>query len=190
MKKNIYPPAKEVFTAFRLTNLHKIKVVIIGQDPYYHFNQAHGLAFSVNKGVIIPPSLKNIYKEIVSDLSCPNDFIDGSLNSWSDQGVFLLNSVLTVESGKPASHFNIGWQVFTDQVIRIINKYLNGIVFLLWGNFSKNKSFLIDNKKHYILQASHPSPLSAYRGFFGCRHFSQTNKILIKQGKTPIKWVF
>ncbi|WP_367681670.1 uracil-DNA glycosylase [Buchnera aphidicola] len=189
LKKTIYPPNKDIFTAFLLTRFTSIKVVILGQDPYYHYKQAHGLAFSVNLGEIIPPSLKNIYKEILDNFSSDHIFQSGFLNNWAKQGVFLLNSILTVESGKPASHSQIGWQLFTDKVIRVINEHLSGVVFLLWGSSAKSKISIINSKKHYILQASHPSPLSAYRGFFGCRHFFIANQILIKQGKTPINWL-
>lgn len=171
-----------------MTKFSSIKVVIIGQDPYYGNNQANGLAFSVNTGTIIPPSLKNIYKELSNDISPGYVFQSGSLNDWARQGVLLLNTILTVESGKPGSHSQIGWQLFTDKVIKVINEYLHGVIFLLWGSNAKSKSSIINEKKHYILQASHPSPLSAYRGFFGCRHFSITNKILITEGKTPINW--
>lgn len=189
LKKDIYPPQKEIFKAFFLTEFNNIKVVILGQDPYYKYNQANGLAFSVNKNVNIPPSLKNIYKEITIDLSKNYNFEHGDLKGWAKQGVFLLNSILTVESGKPGSHSHIGWQNFTDMVIYIINKYLNGVVFLLWGRISRKKEKIINSDKHYILQASHPSPLSAYNGFFGCRHFSKTNRLLIMQKKIPINWL-
>ncbi|CAL4042655.1 Uracil-DNA glycosylase [Buchnera aphidicola (Pemphigus populi)] len=188
LKKIIYPPHSEIFTAFLLTEFSSIKVVILGQDPYHNFNQAHGLAFSVNIGATIPPSLKNIYKEISNDMLLNYVFQNGLLKNWAKQGVLLLNTILTVESGKPGSHSQIGWTFFTDKVIEVINKYLYGVVFLLWGSHAKNKVGIIDGNKHYILQASHPSPLSAYRGFFGCRHFSKTNQILIKQGKRPINW--
>jgi uracil-DNA glycosylase len=189
-RKIIYPPHREIFTAFLLTKFSSIKVVIIGQDPYYRHNQANGLAFSVNMGTIIPPSLKNIYKELSNDISPGYVFQSGFLKNWARQGVLLLNTILTVESGKPGSHAQIGWQLFTDKVIQVINEYLRGVVFLLWGRGAKSKSSVINKKKHYILQASHPSPLSAYRGFFGCRHFSITNQILITEGKTPINWFF
>lgn len=188
LKRDIYPPNKEVFTAFHITAFNDIKVVILGQDPYYRYNQAHGLAFSVNNNVTIPPSLKNIYKELSTDLSNSYNFKHGCLNGWAKQGVLLLNTILTVESGKPGSHSQIGWQNFTDMVIHVINKNLNGIIFLLWGRLSRNKVNIIDSNKHYILQASHPSPLSAYHGFFGCRHFSKTNQLLIMQNKKPINW--
>lgn len=188
VKKTIYPNFKDIFKAFLLTDLNNIKVVIIGQDPYFSQNQAHGLSFSVPKGVTIPPSLKNIYKELNTDFGQRYKFRHGCLESWAHQGVFLLNTILTVESGKPRSHSTIGWNIFTDKVISIINLYRNMIVFLLWGNDAQKKSNLIDIKKHYILKASHPSPLSAYRGFFGCKHFSLTNEILIKNKKKPINW--
>lgn len=173
-----------------MTKFTSVKVVIIGQDPYYNYNQANGLAFSVNIGTMIPSSLKNIYKELSNDISPGYVFQSGFLKHWASQGVLLLNTILTVESGKPGSHAQIGWQFFTDKVIEVINQHLHGVVFLLWGSEAKSKSSIINDNKHFILQASHPSPLSAYRGFFGCRHFSTTNQILIEQGKTPINWFF
>ncbi|QIQ41785.1 MAG: uracil-DNA glycosylase [Buchnera aphidicola (Microlophium carnosum)] len=188
LNKIIYPDAKDIFNAFVLTNFNDIKVVILGQDPYYSKNQAHGLSFSVPKDLTIPPSLKNIYKELNSDFKKKHRFNHGYLENWAYQGVFLLNTILTVESDKPKSHSNIGWTIFTDKVISAINLYRNSIVFLLWGNDAKKKCNLIDKKNHYILKASHPSPLSAYRGFFGCKHFTLTNKILIQNKKKPINW--
>lgn len=188
LKKIIYPDQKDVFNAFFSTSFNDIKVVILGQDPYFSKNQAHGLSFSVRKSVTIPPSLKNIYKELNSDFKKNYRFNHGCLESWANQGVFLLNTILTVESGKPKSHSHVGWNIFTDKVISVINLYRNSIIFLLWGNDAQKKCSLIDEKNHYILKASHPSPLSAYRGFFGCKHFSLTNQILRDNKKKPIDW--
>ncbi|QCI19760.1 uracil-DNA glycosylase [Buchnera aphidicola (Brevicoryne brassicae)] len=188
LKKIIYPKQKDIFNAFLLTDFAKIKVVILGQDPYFCHNQAHGLSFSVPYNCTIPPSLKNIYKELNSDFKKKHIFNHGCLENWANQGVFLLNTSLTVESKKPKSHSNIGWDIFTDKVISVISLYKNSIVFLLWGHDAQKKINLINIKNHYILKASHPSPLSAYRGFFGCKHFSSTNKILIKNNKAPINW--
>ena len=182
----IYPPGNLIFNAFELTPLDKVKVVILGQDPYHNVGQAHGLSFSVPDGVKLPPSLKNIFKEIEDDLGIrmsgrPN------LENWARQGVLLLNAVLTVQSGLAASHSNIGWQEFTDAVIKYISETREGIVFLLWGNFARSKRSLIDESRHYVLEAAHPSPL-ARGAFFGCRHFSRTNEILLNEHKTPINW--
>lgn len=188
LTKTIYPLSKDVFNAFFLTSFSKIKVVIIGQDPYFSKNQAHGLAFSVHKNHTIPPSLKNIYKELNSDFKKNYVFPHGCLKSWADQGVFLLNTVLTVESGKPKSHSDIGWNIFTDKVISLISEHKKFVIFLIWGNDAKKKCHLIDTEKHYILEASHPSPLSAHRGFFGCKHFSKTNSILFKHKMNTIDW--
>ncbi|WP_295164664.1 uracil-DNA glycosylase [uncultured Buchnera sp.] len=188
LKKTIYPSSKDVFNAFLLTSFSEIKVVIIGQDPYFSKNQAHGLAFSVPKNHTIPPSLKNIYKELNSDFNKNHVFYHGCLENWAVQGVFLLNTILTVESGKPKSHYNIGWNIFTDKVISLISYYKEFIVFLIWGNDAKKKCNLIDMNKHYVLKASHPSPLSAHRGFLGCKHFSKTNKILLKHKRDEIDW--
>ncbi|CRK85724.1 Uracil-DNA glycosylase [Candidatus Providencia siddallii] len=186
--KIIYPMQNDVFNAFVYTELKNIKVVILGQDPYYGFKQAHGFSFSVRPGIKIPPSLVNIYKELekdIKDFQFPNH---GYLFKWALQGVFLLNIILTVEHGIANSHSNIGWNIFTDKILKIINDNTYGVVFLLWGSYAKKKSEIIDSKKHFILKASHPSPLSAHCGFFGCKHFSQTNFILEKQGKTQINW--
>ncbi|QCI22062.1 uracil-DNA glycosylase [Buchnera aphidicola] len=188
LKKIICPHKKDVFRAFLLTSFNDIKVVILGQDPYYSYNQAHGLSFSVPYGCTIPPSLKNIYKELNDDFKKKYTFNHGCLDNWAHQGVFLLNTCLTVESKKPKSHSNIGWNIFTDKVISSINFYKNSIIFLLWGNDAQKKSHLINTKCHYVLKAPHPSPLSAYRGFFGCKHFSLTNKILVRNNKKPINW--
>lgn len=186
--KVIYPPAAEVFTAFKLTPLDQVKVVILGQDPYHGPNQAHGLSFSVLPGVKVPPSLRNIYKELATDI--PSFIIPehGYLSSWAEQGVLMINTVLTVEQGKAHSHAKLGWETFTDKVIKTINDHSQGVVFLLWGSHAQKKGALLDTQRHHILSAAHPSPLSAYRGFFGCQHFSQTNQLLAQQGKAPIDW--
>ena len=186
--KVIYPAAEDVFNAFSCTEFNQIKVVILGQDPYHGPNQAYGLSFSVQKGVKTPPSLKNMYKALQHDFP---DYIlpeHGCLQSWAEQGVFLLNTVLTVEQGKAHSHAKIGWERFTDKVIALINEHAQDVVFLLWGSHAQKKAGLIDASKHHILTAAHPSPLSAYRGFFECGHFAQTNQILIDSGRTPINW--
>lgn len=184
--KVIFPPAPEIFKAFELTPVGQVKVVILGQDPYHGFGQAMGLSFSVPDNVPAPPSLKNIFKEIENDLGVkmsgrPN------LEKWARQGVLLLNSILTVRSGEAASHSGIGWQQFTDAVIRYISDNCSGVVFLLWGNFARSKKELIDTSRHHVLEAAHPSPL-ARGAFFGCRHFSKANEILSGEGKTPIDW--
>ena len=175
-----------IFNAFNLTPFDKVKVVILGQDPYHGDNQAMGLSFSVPKGVKIPPSLINIYKEIYDDLGI-NEPNSGDLTYWAKQGVLLLNASLSVEKGKPNSHKDFGWHLFSDAVIKKISDEKYGVIFLLWGNFAKNKANLIDQNKHFILTAPHPSPL-ARGGFFGCKHFSKTNEILKKLGKSPIDW--
>ncbi len=185
--KHIYPPGKFIFNAFNLTPFSQVKCVILGQDPYHGKGQANGLCFSVNDGIRFPPSLKNIFKEIESDLGIPIPS-SGNLSPWAKQGVLLLNAMLTVVAHQPASHSKIGWEHFTDAVIQKISEKKEGVVFLLWGNFARNKKDLIDLNKHYVLESPHPSPFSANRGFFGCQHFSKTNKILEKQGKTPILW--
>ena len=185
--KVIYPPGPLIFNAFNLTPFDRVKVVIIGQDPYHNPGQAEGLSFSVPHGTACPPSLLNIYKEIHSDLGLDLSEKDGSLEGWARQGVFLLNAVLTVRAGQPTSHSGIGWSEFTDAVIRTLSERRSGLVFLLWGNFAKSKKPLIDLSKHHVLEAAHPSPL-ARGAFFGCRHFSKTNDILLKQGLQPIDW--
>ena len=186
-KFTIYPPGSRIFAAFDSTPFDKVKVVIIGQDPYHGPGQANGLSFSVARGVKLPPSLKNIYKELNSDLNIP--VADhGDLQQWADQGVLMLNAFLTVRHRTPASHRKLGWEDFTDEVIRQLSKNRDGIVFLLWGNFAKSKKELIDLEKHFVLEAPHPSPYSANNGFFGCRHFSRTNELLEQQSKTPINW--
>lgn len=183
----IYPPGNLIFNAFDKTPFDRVKCVILGQDPYHGPGQAHGLCFSVNDGVMPPPSLVNIFKELKSDLNIPIPS-SGNLTPWTRQGVFLLNAFLTVKAGQPASHSKIGWEQFTDAVIRILSERKEGIVFLLWGRFAQNKQILVDKAKHHILTAAHPSPLSAAHGFFGCRHFSKTNELLEKDGKNPIDW--
>lgn len=183
----IFPPADEIFTAFELTPLSDVKVVIIGQDPYHGDGQAHGLCFSVKPDVEIPPSLVNIYKELNSDLGCyiPNH---GYLKKWAEQGVLLLNTVLTVRAHQANSHRGIGWEEFTDAAIHILNEQDRPIVYLLWGKPAQMKKNMLNNPKHLILEAPHPSPLSAYRGFFGCQHFSKTNQFLKENGLEPIDW--
>ncbi|MDC0609318.1 uracil-DNA glycosylase [Vibrio sp.] len=186
--KIIYPAARDVFNAFRFTEFSDIKVVILGQDPYHGPNQAHGLCFSVLPNVKTPPSLVNMYKELASDIDgfqIPNH---GYLQSWAEQGVLLLNTVLTVEQGQAHSHANCGWETFTDKVIATINESRENVVFLLWGAHAQKKGRIIDKSKHHVLMAPHPSPLSAHRGFLGCGHFSKTNQILVQQGLTPIDW--
>lgn len=184
--KTIYPKGSLIFNAFNSTPLDKVKVVILGQDPYHGPGQAHGLSFSVPPGIKFPPSLSNIFKELQADLGViPPD--NGCLDRWASQGVFLLNSVLTVRAGEAASHSKIGWTEFTDSVIKTISDKKKGVVFLLWGNFAKGKRDLIDSSKHFILEAAHPSPLAG-GAFFGCRHFSKTNEILCNTGKDPIVW--
>ena len=184
--KCIYPPGGQIFKAFELTPVSELKVVILGQDPYHGPGQAHGLSFSVPEGVSAPPSLKNIFKEIESDLGFKMSGYP-NLEKWASQGVLLLNAVLTVQAGAAASHSKIGWEEFTDAVIRYISDNCEGVVFLLWGNFARGKSALIDRSRHHVLEAAHPSPL-ARGAFFGCRHFSQANAILASQGKEPVDW--
>lgn len=183
----IFPPSDDIFNAFHLTPLQEVKCVIIGQDPYHNVNQAHGLCFSVRPEVEIPPSLVNIYKELQTDLGCeiPNN---GYLVKWAKQGVLLLNSVLTVRAHQANSHQGIGWEKFTDAVMDILNEQDRPIVFLLWGKPAQNKAARLNNPNHLILKAPHPSPLSAYRGFFGCKHFSQANTFLEQHGLSPIDW--
>ena len=185
--KTIYPNMYKIYEALRLTSYEDTKVVILGQDPYHGPNQAHGLAFSVQEGVAIPPSLLNIYKELSSDIGCyiPNN---GCLISWAKQGVLLLNTSLTVVAGQANSHRNKGWETFTDRVIQLLNEKSSPIVFLLWGRNAKSKAAFITNRNHLVLTSVHPSPLSAHRGFFGCRHFSRTNKFLEDRGQQPIDW--
>lgn len=184
----VYPNRNMVFNAFLLTPLLNIKVVIVGQDPYCRSGQAHGLSFSVPKGCEIPPSLKNIFQELNNNFLVFRKNINGCLTSWSKQGVFLLNSVLTVSSGLPGSHRGFGWEIFTNRVIKLISNVCSGVIFLLWGSFAYQKCLFIDQRKHFILKSSHPSPLSCYLGFFGCRHFLKTNNLLNYQKKKPIDW--
>lgn len=186
-KYTVYPAKEDIFTAFRLSPLSKVKVVILGQDPYHEPGQAHGLCFSVKPGVDIPPSLRNIYQELHDELGCeiPNN---GYLVKWAEQGVLLLNTVLTVRAHQAFSHRDIGWETFTDAVIAALNKEDRPIVFLLWGSPAQRKAAMLNNPNHLILKAPHPSPLSAYRGFFGCGHFAQTNRFLTEHGLTPIDW--
>lgn len=185
--KKIYPRGLEYFSAFELTPFDQVKVVILGQDPYHGPNQAHGLCFSVQKGVDAPPSLQNIFKELKDDVGC-NIPPHGHLEKWAQQGVLLLNSVLTVESGKAASHQGKGWELFTDEVIRRLNEEKEGLVFVLWGSYAQKKGAFIDRKKHLVLESPHPSPLSSYRGFFGSKPFSKINAYLTSRGQTPIDW--
>ncbi|WWO95678.1 MAG: uracil-DNA glycosylase [Candidatus Dasytiphilus stammeri] len=186
--KIIYPESQNIFKIFRLTKLSKLKVVILGQDPYHGPKQANGIAFSVSLGVPIPPTLINIYKELNNDSITFQYPKHGYLGSWVQQGIMLLNTILTVESGKPSSHVHLGWEIFTDKVISLINEYGEKIVFLLWGRHAQSKIFLINNHRHLVLQAPHPSPFSAHKGFWGCRHFSKTNQWLMKSGIQPIDW--
>ena len=183
----VYPSMYDIYNAFRFTAYNDVKVVIIGQDPYHQPNQAHGLCFSVKKGVPLPPSLKNIYKEISDDLGIEMGN-NGYLKPWADQGVMLLNTVLTVREGQPLSHAGKGWEIFTDEVLRKLNERKKPIVFLLWGGPARKKKALITSPVHYVLEAPHPSPLSAYYGFFGCKHFSKANAILESIGEKPIDW--
>ncbi len=185
--KVIYPHSSHWFRAFELTPLEQVKVVILGQDPYHGPNQAHGLCFSVRPGVPTPPSLQNIYKELATDVGT-SPVNHGFLESWARQGVMLLNSVLTVEQGNAGSHRNRGWETFTDRAIQVINEHCNGVVFLLWGSYAQKKASFVDRGKHLVLHAPHPSPLSAHRGFFGTRHFSQANAFLQARGATPVDW--
>ena len=183
----VYPPSEDIFNAFNYTPLSKVKCVIIGQDPYHNVGQAHGLCFSVKPDVAIPPSLVNIYKELHDDIGCeiPQN---GYLKKWADQGVLMLNAVLTVRAHQANSHQGIGWEKFTDAVIRILNEQDRPIVYLLWGGPAQKKAAQVNNTKHLLLKAPHPSPLSAYRGFFGCKHFSKANQYLIENGLEPIDW--
>ena len=186
--KIIYPPGPLIFNAFNQTPFSKVKVVILGQDPYHNPGQAHGLSFSVPNGIKPHPSLMNIYKEIQQDINIPMPAAYGNLTKWAAQGVLLLNAILTVRANEPASHSKIGWMDFTDTVIKKISDEKKGVVFLLWGKFAQEKQMLIDETKHFVLKAAHPSPFSADKGFFGCKHFSKTNKILTDQAMEPIDW--
>ena len=184
----VFPPKNKIFNAFTKTPFENLNVVILGQDPYHGINQAQGFSFSTPKEVKNPPSMQNILKEIYEDLQRPSQCLDGDLTPWATQGVLLLNTILTVEEGKPKSHHNLGWEIFTDNIIKYISANCENIVFLLWGSPAIAKTKLIDKTKHHILTAPHPSPLSSYRGFFGCKHFSKTNELLKRAGKTPINW--
>jgi uracil-DNA glycosylase len=186
--KTIYPEQKDIFNAFNATSFGKTNVVIIGQDPYHNPDQAHGLCFSVPDNITPPPSLKNIYKEILFDCGIEKDVTNGDLTNWAEQGVLLLNSVLTVEKNIPGSHAKKGWEEFTSEVIKKISEGRNHVVFFLWGNYAKQKGAAIDRSRHLVLESPHPSPFSAYTGFFGSRHFSQTNDYLKRHGKTSIQW--
>lgn len=185
--KVIYPPPAQMFSAFEQCDLNKIRVVILGQDPYHGPGQANGLCFSVPQGHRVPPSLRNIFKELSSDVDVATAG-HGCLTSWAEQGVLLLNTVMTVEQGQPNSHADKGWETFTDRVIHLINKNCDSIVFMLWGSNAQKKQSLLDESQHLVLRSTHPSPLSAYRGFFGCGHFSRANQFLVSKGQTPIDW--
>ena len=186
--KLLYPASKNIFNAFQLTPFDQVKVVILGQDPYHGPNQAHGLSFSVQKGVSFPPSLQNIFKELITEYKDFKYPPNGDLSHWAEQGVLLLNATLTVEAQKPGSHQKQGWEIFTDRVIQTLSEQRTGIVFLLWGKFAQAKADLIDTSKHHVLMSPHPSPFSAHSGFFGNGHFRKTNEILVKEGKGAIDW--
>lgn len=186
--KKVFPMPENIFEAFWLTPFSQVKAVILGQDPYHGDGQAHGLCFSVPAGVPVPPSLQNVYKEIESDLGVKKDFNSGNLKAWAEQGVFLLNAILTVIAHKPASHRNRGWEYFTDAVIKTISDRQEHVVFMLWGNYARSKKSLIDSSKHLILEAPHPSPLSAYAGWWGSKHFSKCNEYLMAHGKEAVRW--
>ena len=183
----VYPPEELIFNALNSTAFEEVKVVILGQDPYHNPGQAHGLSFSVPEGVRVPPSLKNIYKELHADLnlSIPDS---GDLQPWAKEGVLLLNSILSVRQNKPASHSKLGWEQFTDRIISVLSSERRGLVFMLWGNFARSKRVLIDHGKHLVLESPHPSPFSAHTGFFGCQHFSKANRYLSNLQKTPVNW--
>ena len=183
----VYPPGSRIFAAFDYTPFSKVKVVILGQDPYHGDGQAHGLCFSVPDGVALPPSLVNIYKELSTDLGIPVPK-SGNLENWARQGVLLLNATLTVRANQAGSHQRHGWENFTDEIIRQLSARHTGLVFILWGSYAQAKEALIDTSRHFVLKAVHPSPLSVYRGFFGCRHFSKTNELLLQAGKEPVDW--
>ena len=185
--QTIYPDMYQIFNALKITDYDKVKAVILGQDPYHGEGQAHGLCFSVQRGIQLPPSLKNIYKEMEADLGIP-PVADGDLTAWAEQGVLLLNTVLTVRGGLAASHKGQGWEQFTDRVISLLNERTAPMVFILWGSHARAKKELISNPAHLVLEAAHPSPLSAHNGFFGCRHFSKTNEFLKRIGQEPINW--
>lgn len=185
--ETVYPKGKDIFRAFDTCSFQNTRVVVIGQDPYHGPNQAHGLCFSVNDGVRVPPSLRNIFKEMKDDLGCtiPKS---GNLSSWASQGVLLLNATLTVRAASPGSHQKKGWETFTDRVIEVLSNNREQLVFLLWGAYAQRKGAIINRSKHLVLEAAHPSPFAAHKGFFGCKHFSRTNKYLEKNGRVPIQW--
>jgi len=185
--KTVFPAGDEIFNAFKHTPLDRVRVVILGQDPYHGAGQAHGLCFSVRPGVTVPPSLQNIFKEIHHELGYPIP-AHGNLTAWADQGVLLLNSVLSVECGRAASHQGKGWEIFTDRVIELVNTECDSVVFMLWGSYAQRKGAIIDRQRHCVLTAPHPSPLSAHRGFFGCGHFRAANEYLQARGREPIDW--
>lgn len=187
-EKSVYPLKKNIFNAFNASSFSNTKVIIIGQDPYHQTGQAHGLSFSVEKDIKLPPSLKNIFKEIEDDLGTPTKLSNGNLLPWATQGVLLLNSILTVEDSHPMSHQNKGWEIFTDRVIEVLGAEKENLVFILWGKPAELKAKNVDGKRHLILTAPHPSPLSSYRGFFGCKHFSVCNDYLLRTGQSPIDW--
>lgn len=184
----IYPKGADIFNAFNHTPFDQVKVVILGQDPYHGDGQAHGLSFSVKKGITVPPSLKNIYKELETDIEGFITPSHGNLSQWSEEGVLLLNATLTVRAHQPGSHQGKGWEAFTDQAISQLSQQKSGLVFLLWGKFAQNKSLLIDEQKHTVIKSAHPSPFSAYNGFFGSKPFSRTNTALVAQGLKPVNW--
>jgi uracil-DNA glycosylase len=187
-KGTVYPPAKNIFEAFNRTPFDKVKVVILGQDPYHEPNQAHGLCFSVQDGVQPPPSLKNIYKELEDEYGTPFLNRNGDLSHWADQGVLLLNATLTVAAGNAGSHQGKGWEIFTDAVIAKLSAHRENLVFLLWGSYARRKGMVIDRRRHLVLECAHPSPLSVYRGFFGCGHFKKTNEYLAEHNLPQINW--
>lgn len=186
--QTVFPKNEEIFNAFNHTPFEAVKIVILGQDPYHGPGQAHGLSFSVRKGIAIPPSLQNIYKELKIEFPDFQYPPHGELTQWADQGVLLLNATLTVRAGQPGSHQKQGWELFTDQAIEALSNGRTGLIFMLWGKFAQAKIHLIDTQKHFVLTAPHPSPFSAHQGFFGCNHFSKANEILVNEGKTPIDW--
>lgn len=184
----VYPPPKFIFRAFELTPFDQVKVVILGQDPYHGIGQANGLCFAVNQGVRFPPSLQNIYKEIETDLGHPAHFRDGDLEEWAKQGVLLLNATLTVKASSPGSHQNVGWELFTDAVVKVLSEQKENLVFILWGAYAQKKGAVIDTSKHLVIKSAHPSPFSAYSGFFGSKPFSKCNEYLFSHGELPIEW--
>lgn len=184
----VYPPGGKIFEAFNRTPFDKVKVVILGQDPYHGAGQAHGLCFSVQPGVAVPPSLVNIYKELTTEYGVDYTMRNGDLSHWADQGVLLLNATLTVQAGMPGSHQGKGWETFTDAAIKALSEQREHLVFMLWGSYAQQKGRVIDTRRHLVLKAPHPSPLSVYRGFFGCGHFVKANEYLVQHGATPIQW--